>query len=356
MVWLRLGLAKPSRLPHKGASRPVFIYTQSFHFTLTTMASRNFCFTLFFHGSADFTAEEEAIYEAQNLATYFSDPLFKYIIISVEQCPDTGRIHWQGYMELFDPVRFTAVKVKAPMLQTAHFEKRRGTREQAKEYCDKEESRIAGPFEFGNWEIHQGTRSDLEEVSAAITAGAKESDIARDFPVQYIKFARGIKALLAMQHTNPAPDPDFVPRPWQQRVLDLLSQPANDRSIIWVTDTTGNKGKTRLATNLVAQHAATTLSGKLPDMTYGFFQQCQKGKAPAICCFDITRAAGEYSGHLYSMAESLKSGRLFNTKYESQHFTFPTPHVIFFANRSWDREKFSHDRVIELDLNNPEWA
>jgi len=323
------------------------------------MAARNYCFTLHFSGADGLTAVEEAVYEASNLHAHFHDPLFKYVIVNVEKAPtanildDNDGIHWQGYMELTDSVRFNAVKTKAPFLLTAHFEKRRGTRDQARAYCGKTDSQIAGPYEHGDFGITQGNRTDLDEVSAAITAGAKESDIARDFPTQYIKFARGIKALLAMQHTDPAPDPDFVPRPWQQKVLDLVAMAADDRKIIWVTDTVGNKGKTRLATNLVAQHAATTLGGKLGDMIYGYFTSCQKGKEPAIAIFDITRAAGEYSGHLYSMAEALKSGRLFNTKYESQHFTFRTPHVIFFSNKSWDREKFSHDRVIELDLNSP---
>jgi hypothetical protein len=321
------------------------------------MSARNYCFTLFFFGDESLSPSEEAIFEAHNLPAWFSDPLFKYVIINVEQCPDTAQIHWQGYMELSDKVRFTAIKSKCPGLLTAHFEARRGTREQAKEYCSKEESRIAGPFEYGSWgEQQPGKRSDLAEVAEAILAGAKEAEIAERFPVQFIKFARGIKELIAAQHTAPAPDPDFVPRPWQQHILTLLSQPTNDRTIIWVTDTTGNRGKTRLTTHLLAERGGTALSGRLPDMTYGIFTLVKRGQYPTTVCFDITRAAGDYSSHLYTMAESLKTGRLYNTKYESQHFTFPIPHVIFFSNRSWDREKFSHDRVVEIDLNAPAWA
>lgn len=317
------------------------------------MASRNWCFTLFFHGSDDLSPVEEAAFEAGNLGIWFADPLFKYVIVNVEQCPETARVHWQGYMELTDKVRFTGVKSKCPGLLTAHFEVRRGTREQARQYCQKPESQIAGPFEYGEWGAGQGNRSDLDDVAAAIAAGAKEQQIALDFPVQYIKFARGIKQLLAMQDTTPTPDPTFIPRNWQTRVLSLLSLPQNDRQIIWVTDATGGQGKTRLTTNLVAEHHAVQLSGRLPDMTYAFYTMTQR-TAPRIVCFDITRAAQDSSGHLYSMAESLKSGRLFNSKYESCAFTFPAPHVIFFANTSWDREKFSHDRVLELNLANPQ--
>ena len=55
------------------------------------------------------------------------------------------------------------------------------------------------------------------------------------------------------------------------------------------------------------------------------------------------------------MGEALKSGFVFTTKYQSRQVTFKPPHVIYFSNASWDREKFSHDRVVEIDLNAPQW-
>jgi hypothetical protein len=321
------------------------------------MTSRNYCFTKFHAEQDQFTAEEVAIFEAENLSEHFADPIFKYVVVNVEACPETMRPHWQGYMELSSSVRFAQVKAKAPILFDAHFEKRHGTREEARRYCMKEESRIAGPFEYGNFDDGgQGSRSDLADVAKAIAEGASEQEISELFPEHYIRYTRGIKALIAMQHQNPAPDPNFVPRKWQEHLLALFTAEApDDRTIYWVTDTVGGKGKTRLATHLISMHSGFPMSGKMPDMTYAYLSMINQHRPPKIAIFDISRAAQEYSSHLYSMAEHLKSGRLFNQKYESQHFTFPAPHVLFLANKSWDREKFSHDRVVEIDLNAPQW-
>ena len=48
--------------------------------------------------------------------------------------------------------------------QTAHWESRRGSHLQAKEYCSKEESRVDGPWEAGEEGDHlggQGKRNDM---------------------------------------------------------------------------------------------------------------------------------------------------------------------------------------------------
>nr|QGF19369.1 replication associated protein [Antarctic circular DNA molecule] len=320
------------------------------------MTARNYVFTKHFTGNDEISAVDEASWEAGNLSEHFSDPLFKYVIVNVERCPQTEGIHWQGYTELTSSVRFTQVKAKAPILADAHFERRRGTRDEAREYCMKEDTQIAGPFEYGVFDDGQGTRSDLAEVAKAIAEGASELEISQLYPEHYIRYHKGIKALMAMQHKEADPDPDFVTRPWQEHLMALLtSEVADDRTIYWVTDTIGGKGKTRLATHLISMHHGFPLSGKMPDMVYAYMSRCNQHRYPRVAIFDISRAAQEYSGHLYSMAEHLKSGRLFNTKWESQHFTFPTPHVVFFSNTSWDRSKLSLDRVVEIDLNNPMW-
>lgn len=72
--------------------------------------------------------------------------IIKYGIWQQERCPTTGRLHLQGYFEFSKPMRMSAVK-RAIGDAAAHVEPRNGSREEARDYCRKEESRVAGPWE-----------------------------------------------------------------------------------------------------------------------------------------------------------------------------------------------------------------
>ena len=110
--------------------------------------SRNYCFTSF---------EVEA--------PSFEDEEIKYLCYGKETCPDTGRVHWQGYVEFTEPVSIKGAQRRLSS-DGCHLERRRGTAVQARDYCKKE-----GAFcEFGDIS-RQGKRSDLDSVRAAISAG-----------------------------------------------------------------------------------------------------------------------------------------------------------------------------------------
>ena len=80
------------------------------------------------------------------------DNYVRYGIAQREVCPDTEREHVQFYIEFTRPVRMAHVKriVADP---AAHLEQRRGTRDQARQYCSKEETRKPGtqPQEVPLW-------------------------------------------------------------------------------------------------------------------------------------------------------------------------------------------------------------
>ncbi len=140
-----------------------------------------------------------------DLTPTFDDHVI-YAIYQKERCPTTGRLHWQGYVELDQPQRYPATQ-KSIGLPEAHLITAR-TRVEAREYCRKEETRISPSVEFGIWREHaQGDRSDLHAVSDAIHAGATIRDIAVEHTVVFMRTSRGISHAHALIIQAPARHP-----------------------------------------------------------------------------------------------------------------------------------------------------
>lgn len=90
--------------------------------------------------------------------------LIRYAIYQREVGAETHTPHLQGYVELYQPRRLRTMR---NIIEGAHWEPRRGTRDQARDYCRKEDTRVPGtePIEFGNWASGgQGVRNDIAEV------------------------------------------------------------------------------------------------------------------------------------------------------------------------------------------------
>jgi len=83
-----------------------------------------------------------------------------YLVWQVEK-GENGTCHLQGYVEWKNQKTLVSLKKWLP---EAHWEVRRGTAEQARAYCMKEDSRVEGPWEIGEIsKPEQGKRSDLVE-------------------------------------------------------------------------------------------------------------------------------------------------------------------------------------------------
>lgn len=170
--------------------------------------ARHWCFTL--HGDVDHPPSTEVKDEKK---------LIRYMVYQPEICPESKRFHWQGYVEFSKPVRLTALK---KMNATAHWEKRRGTRDEARAYCKKEDSRCEGeePTEIGVWEAGGGgSRNDLramqEELKKGTTSnffllgcfflsltqfgiGTSMMTVAEQDPTAFFKYHRGFAVYKAM--------------------------------------------------------------------------------------------------------------------------------------------------------------
>lgn len=74
----------------------------------------------------------------------------------------------------------------------AHYEPRHGSREQARDYCRKLESRLEEPIEWGEWTTNPGQRTDLEAACELVKGGAPDSIVARAMPKTFVLFNRGL--------------------------------------------------------------------------------------------------------------------------------------------------------------------
>jgi len=264
-------------------------------------------------------------------------PSEKYAVWQLEK-GESGTPHLQCTLSFSTQVHFGAIKKLYPR---ANIQKVKSLPAAIK-YCQKEESRMEGPWTRGEPPKGQGKRTDLDRVAEMVEAGSSLREIARDHPTAYIKFHKGIKELKATLREDPR-DEGFVPRLWQAMILRKLAAPPGDRKIIWVYDPQGNQGKSRLARHLILEHGALSLSGKVADMIYAYESQ-------RIVIFDVSRTQSEHMKHLYDMAERLKNGVLFSTKYESRQKNFLPPHVIFFSNSRPDMHVWTEDRYDIMEL------
>jgi len=123
-------------------------------------------------------------------------PSFRYCCYQREVCPTTNREHIQGYVMFAKRVSLAFLK---KLDGTAHFEPRRGTHEQAKDYCSKEDTRKPGcePVESGD-PPKPGKRTDLHDVADAITAGSSIRDLCVNHTPAMIKYSKGVQYVKMM--------------------------------------------------------------------------------------------------------------------------------------------------------------
>ncbi len=124
----------------------------------------------------------------------------RYTIWQREVCPQSGRYHYQGYVEFRAPHRQAAVKTKIG--GSPHVEPRRGSREAARAYASKEETRLPGtePIELGNFTGGgQGARTDIQDALSILRAEPTANGLRHLYdehgPVM-VKYARGMQSAL----------------------------------------------------------------------------------------------------------------------------------------------------------------
>lgn len=118
---------------------------------------------------------------------------------------EEGTPHLQGHLELKSRSRLTTLKKL--LGHRVHLEPRKGSFEQADEYCQKDGEYCS----FGaRISVGKGHRSDLEELRLALVNGMPLDQISNEFFSSYVRYRRSI---VAFKNLN------AQPRTWETSVI-----------------------------------------------------------------------------------------------------------------------------------------
>lgn len=148
------------------------------------MTSRSWCFTL---------------NNPQTIPLELDPSLQNKIKFCIYQLEEVQCRHLQGYIEMTSPVRLAHMKKLIP---GAHFEKRKGTRIQAIDYCRKEESRLQGPWIHpSNYQLPEAgseptssAGTSLMNIKRLLDEGYGEDYIADEHFTSWVRHFRAFRA------------------------------------------------------------------------------------------------------------------------------------------------------------------
>ena len=131
--------------------------------------------------------------------------------------------------------------------------------------------------------------------------------------------------------------------PWENKLLEIIEAPPQDRIIHWIYDKEGNSGKSVFCKFLCVRHNAFMISNKSTDMKAGVTAAIGKGLPVKLILVDIPRSV-DLKFLSYTGIEEVKNGCFFSPKYESGMCVFNTPHIFIFSNELPEIDKITNDR------------
>jgi len=265
-----------------------------------------------------------------------------YMIYQLESGAN-GTRHIQGYLETTGPrIRRSWLVNNVPFLAHAHIEVARGTAAQNIVYCSKEETRIEGPFRYGQEPAEPpgaGARSDLHEVMDLIRNGSSNYELMASHPSVMARYATWVANYRALHLESLVNITPFSPRPgWQMDLDTLINGVVSRRKVVWMWSLHGEAGKSYFADHYDPKISHVITGGKHADIYYTLSQIIHQLK---VVFFDYGRSGGEMA---YPVIEKLKDGMFTTTKYESRTVRFNPVHVVVFANEGPIRDRLSQDR------------
>ena len=208
---------------------------------------------------------------------YLSSSLqqFDKFMFQLEQGEETGYRHFQVYCYSEKKLRMTQVKDMLG-IRDLHYEKVNNIQKCIK-YCSKDETRIAGPW------------------SKCLP-----------IPVKVIS--------------------DDILFDWQKKIVEIVQQEPDDRTIYWFWEEDGCRGKTQFCKYLTVKFGAVgPINGSKKDILY----VCAKKDSN---CYLVNLSRTVEGRISYDALECVKDGYYFAGKFDSDTVCRNCPHVICFAN------------------------
>lgn len=168
--------------------------------------SRRWCFTEFAEQDGSLSRVDLCVQKLR------SHSAFRGAAYQLEECPDTSRVHLQGYVEFEKPLRLAALK---QLSSTAHWEVAKGSREHNVAYCSKPESCYDESSKYCDEVLKttttQGKRNDLLECAQKISSGEwDQENVHQERPDLILKFSKGVTELLRFRSQRDRKERRFI--------------------------------------------------------------------------------------------------------------------------------------------------
>lgn len=275
------------------------------------------------------------------------EPSVAVVAWQVEMCPTTQHPHVQGFIRMKANSGLVPVKAIIHGLFGAqpHVEVCRRDEKANAEYVSKLEGRIHGPYVFGTLQRLGG---DLRADFAALRDYLRHVDHLDDFyataPAHMLNvaFRAGVAGVDRLwQSTRIGPGLlDYAWPVWSTLLIQLLLCAPMPRVIFFVVGPP-NTGKTFLTLQLLQLFGrlALKVEGTPRDIFHAWNGQ-------PLVIVDLPKAT-RMTPALTEACESLKTGVVFSTKYQSTMKRFAIPHVLVISNYDPPGEDvLAQDRVI----------
>lgn len=231
-------------------------------------------------------------------------------VFQAEKGKETGRLHLQGRICLKERIRLNQLVnlCKSTVMEGSHWSPTANATGKRFDYVMKEDTRVSGPW-----------GKEIKEVVPK-------------------------KKPSSVEHVEKC-----GLRPWQEKLREM-SQIRDQRCIDIIYDKKGNMGKTVFVKYMMYYDLALYL----PDLnntkdliqTVGSDMKKNGGEGRKCYIFDLPRATDkkEKFAPFYRGIESIKSGVVFETRYEFESFNFDEPRVFVFTNYIPNLSYLSEDR------------
>ncbi|AUM61795.1 Rep [uncultured virus] len=177
---------------------------------MTGKPSRAYCFTV--NNPVFVAGHKDAI--------PFNGDVMYYLVYQLEE-GKSGTRHYQGYVEFKKAMRITAVH-KLPGFGRAHFVVRKGTPQQASDYCKKTDGRLEGPWEHGKLSEGNGKKRTLADAIDKMDCGVTMTELAHTHANVIVCHGKGLLLLEALRKN--------VKRTWNCKVTVMYGAAGTGKS------------------------------------------------------------------------------------------------------------------------------